>query len=112
MFTRMDQSTKEEWDHIYNEHLPHVFDMPKRTRDMNDGIHQRILTDIMKRRFKSVNRNFRFFQLKSKITKGWKRCHHLPGFHLITVLNKVSQDHLSATKEITILIDKKDVSFF
>ena len=21
MFTRMDQSTKEEWDHIYNEHL-------------------------------------------------------------------------------------------
>ena len=34
MFTRMDQSTKEEWDHIYNEHLPHVFDMPKRIISM------------------------------------------------------------------------------
>ena len=34
MFTRMDQSTKEEWDHIYNEHLPHVFDMPNRIISM------------------------------------------------------------------------------
>ena len=30
MFTRMDESTKEEWDHIGQEHAPHIFDMPKR----------------------------------------------------------------------------------
>lgn len=30
MFTRMDKSTKEEWDHIGQEHAPHIFDMPKR----------------------------------------------------------------------------------
>ena len=30
MFTRMDQSTQEEWQHISEEHMPHIFDMPKR----------------------------------------------------------------------------------
>ncbi len=30
MLTWMDESTKEEWDHIGQEHAPHIFDMPKR----------------------------------------------------------------------------------
>lgn len=30
MFTRMDQSTEQEWRHIYKEHLPHVAGMPRR----------------------------------------------------------------------------------
>ena len=34
MFKRMDQSSKEDWDHIYNEHLPHVLDMPNRIISM------------------------------------------------------------------------------
>ena len=62
MFTRMDQSTKEEWDHIYNEHLPHVFDMPKRIISMleqldgvslgfgTDQLHHALQTATMARR--------------------------------------------------------------
>ena len=34
MFTRMDQSTQEEWQHISEEHMPHIFDMPKRIISM------------------------------------------------------------------------------
>ena len=34
MFKRMDQSSKEDWDYIYNEHLPHVLDMPNRIISM------------------------------------------------------------------------------
>ena len=34
MFTRMDQSTEEEWQHISEEHMPHIFDMPKRIISM------------------------------------------------------------------------------
>ena len=34
MFTRMDQSTKEEWQHISDQHMPHIFDMPKRIISM------------------------------------------------------------------------------
>ena len=30
MFTRMDHSTEEEWQHISEKHMPHIFDMPKR----------------------------------------------------------------------------------
>ena len=30
MFTRMDQSTKEDWEHIAEEHMPHILDMPNR----------------------------------------------------------------------------------
>ena len=30
MFTRMDQSTKQEWEHISEQHMPHIFDMPNR----------------------------------------------------------------------------------
>ena len=62
MFTRMDESTKEEWDHIYNEHLPHVFDMPKRIISMleqldgvslgfgTDQLHHALQTATMARR--------------------------------------------------------------
>ena len=61
MFTRMDQSTKE-WDHIYNEHLPHVFDMPNRIISMleqlkdvslgfgTDQLHHALQTATMARR--------------------------------------------------------------
>ena len=34
MFTRMDESTQEEWQHISEEHMPHIFDMPKRILSM------------------------------------------------------------------------------
>ena len=34
MFTRMDQSTEQEWQHIYEEHLPHVAGMPRRIISM------------------------------------------------------------------------------
>ena len=34
MFTRMDHSTEEEWQHIREEHMPHIFDMPKRIISM------------------------------------------------------------------------------
>ena len=30
MFTRMDKGTKEDWEHIGAEHLPHIVDMPNR----------------------------------------------------------------------------------
>ena len=30
MFTRMDQSTKEDWEHIAEAHMPHILDMPNR----------------------------------------------------------------------------------
>ena len=34
MFTRMDHGTEEEWQHISDEHMPHIFDMPKRIISM------------------------------------------------------------------------------
>ena len=34
MFTRMDQSTKEDWEHISQEHMPHILDMPRRVIKM------------------------------------------------------------------------------
>ena len=34
MFTRMDHSTEEEWQHISEKHMPHIFDMPKRIISM------------------------------------------------------------------------------
>ena len=34
MFTRMDQSTKQEWEHISEQHMPHIFDMPNRIMGM------------------------------------------------------------------------------
>ena len=30
MFTRMDEGTREDWEHIGAEHLPHIVDMPNR----------------------------------------------------------------------------------
>jgi predicted HD phosphohydrolase len=30
MFTRMDEGTREEWEHIGAEHFPHIVDMPNR----------------------------------------------------------------------------------
>ena len=62
MLTRRHQSTKEEWDHIYNEHLPHVFDMPNRILSMleqlkgvslgfgTDQLHHALQTATMARR--------------------------------------------------------------
>tara|TARA_B100000029_G_scaffold516236_1_gene627865 strand:- start:18989 stop:19531 length:543 start_codon:yes stop_codon:yes gene_type:complete len=62
MFTRMDQSTKEEWEHIYQEHVPHVLDMPKRVISMlkqlegvslgfgTDQLHHALQTATMARR--------------------------------------------------------------
>ncbi|MDC1300226.1 HD domain-containing protein [Gammaproteobacteria bacterium] len=34
MFTRMDQSTQEEWQHIREQSMPHIFDMPARIMSM------------------------------------------------------------------------------
>ena len=34
MFTRMDHSTEEDWQHISEEHMPHIFDMPNRIISM------------------------------------------------------------------------------
>ena len=34
MFTRMDSSTAEEWQHITEQHMPHIQDMPKRVISM------------------------------------------------------------------------------
>ena len=34
MFTRMDQSSQEDWEHIRDEHMPHVLDMPNRIISM------------------------------------------------------------------------------
>ena len=30
MFTRMDEGSQEDWEHIGAEHLPHIVDMPNR----------------------------------------------------------------------------------
>ena len=62
MFTRMDQSTQEEWQHISEEHMPHIFDMPKRILSMlkqaesltlgfgTDQLHHALQTATMARR--------------------------------------------------------------
>ena len=62
MFTRMDQSTEEEWQHISEEHMPHIFDMPKRIISMlkqakdltlgfgTDQLHHALQTATMARR--------------------------------------------------------------
>ena len=34
MFTKMSEGTKEEWDHISQEHAPHIMDMPSRVVEM------------------------------------------------------------------------------
>ena len=34
MFTRMDESSQEDWEHIGAEHLPHIVDMPNRVIGM------------------------------------------------------------------------------
>ena len=38
MFTRMDQSTKEDWEHISQEHMPHILDMPNRVVKMMEDL--------------------------------------------------------------------------
>ena len=38
MFTRMDQSTKEDWEHISQEHMPHILDMPNRDVKMMEDL--------------------------------------------------------------------------
>ena len=30
MFTKMSEGTREEWEHISQEHAPHIMDMPTR----------------------------------------------------------------------------------
>ena len=62
MFTRMDHSTEEEWQHISEEHMPHIFDMPKRIISMlkqakdltlgfgTDQLHHALQTATMARR--------------------------------------------------------------
>ena len=34
MFTKMSDGTKEEWEHISQEHAPHIMDMPTRVIEM------------------------------------------------------------------------------
>ena len=34
MFKKMSDGTKEEWDHISQEHAPHIMDMPSRVVEM------------------------------------------------------------------------------
>ena len=34
MFTKMSEGTKEEWEHISQEHAPHIMDMPTRVIEM------------------------------------------------------------------------------
>ncbi len=62
MFTRMDQSTQEEWQHISEQHMPYIFDMPKRIMSMleqlqelslgfgTDQLHHALQTATMARR--------------------------------------------------------------
>ena len=62
MFTRMDESTQEEWQHISEEHMPHIFDMPNRILSMlkqaesltlgfgTDQLHHALQTATMARR--------------------------------------------------------------
>ena len=62
MFTRMDHSTEEEWQHISEKHMPHIFDMPKRIISMlkeaesltlgfgTDQLHHALQTATMARR--------------------------------------------------------------
>jgi predicted HD phosphohydrolase len=62
MFTRMDESTREDWEHIRNEHMPHVLDMPNRIISMlkqldgvslgfnTDQLHHALQTATMARR--------------------------------------------------------------
>jgi len=62
MFTRMDQSTQKDWEHISNEHMPHIFDMPSRVLSMlqqlegvtlgfaTDQLHHALQTATMARR--------------------------------------------------------------
>ena len=62
MFTRMDSSTAEEWQHITEQHMPHIQDMPKRVISMlqqlagltlgfgTDQLHHALQTATMARR--------------------------------------------------------------
>ena len=62
MFTRMDQSTQAEWQHISEQHMPYIFDMPKRIMSMleqlqelslgfgTDQLHHALQTATMARR--------------------------------------------------------------
>ena len=62
MFTRMDQSTEQEWQHISEQHMPYIFEMPKRimgmlkqTKDLTlgfstDQLHHALQTATMARR--------------------------------------------------------------
>ena len=62
MFTRMDQSSQEDWEHIRDEHMPHVLDMPNRIISMlkqldgvtlgfnTDQLHHALQTATMARR--------------------------------------------------------------
>lgn len=62
MFTRMDSSTEAEWQHIAEEHMPHIQDMPKRISSMlkqlagltlgfgTDQLHHALQTATMARR--------------------------------------------------------------
>ena len=62
MFTRMDQSTQQEWEHISEQHMPHIFDMPNRIMGMlkqlqdltlgfsTDQLHHALQTATMARR--------------------------------------------------------------
>jgi predicted HD phosphohydrolase len=62
MFTRMDQGTKADWDHIGQEHAPHIKDMPNRIYGMlaslegvslgfaTDQLHHSLQTATMARR--------------------------------------------------------------
>lgn len=62
MFTRMDQSTEQEWEHISEQHMPHIFDMPNRIMGMlkqlqtltlgfsTDQLHHALQTATMARR--------------------------------------------------------------
>ena len=40
MFTKMSEGTKEEWEHISQEHAPHIMDMPSRVVDMLKQLEQ------------------------------------------------------------------------
>lgn len=62
MFTRMDQGTKSDWEHIGQEHVPHIKDMPNRIYGMlaslegvslgfaTDQLHHSLQTATMARR--------------------------------------------------------------
>ncbi|MFT4720349.1 MAG: putative HD phosphohydrolase [Candidatus Azotimanducaceae bacterium] len=67
MFTRMDQGTKADWDHIGQEHMPHIKDMPNRIYGMleslegvslgfaTDQLHHALQTATMARRAEAAD---------------------------------------------------------